>query len=97
MSGQYGGGRPGADLFSGIDFSMFSGTLSAPFWARFGPFGSILALIGSMLGPFGSIFGAFWTLLADFGKKYIEFGIDLRRRFFHKKSKFRLDPKLMHT
>ena len=95
VSTPYVGECPRADLFSGIDFSMFSGTLSAPFWARFGPFGSILALIGSMLGPFGSILGAFWTLLADFCKNYIEFGIDLRRWFFHKE--FGRKPTNEHT
>ena len=58
--------QPGADLFSGIDFSMFSGLLPASFWARFDPFGCILASVGLMSGPLGSISGAFWALLVVF-------------------------------
>jgi len=63
----------------------------------FGPFGSMLALVGSMLGPFGSILGTFRTLLAELCKKYIEFGIDLRRWVFQKefgrKTKKELNPR----
>ncbi len=62
------GSRPRVNLFSCIDFLMFFGPLSAPFWSMLGPFGSILALVGSMLGPFGSILGTCWTPLPDFCK-----------------------------
>ena len=80
--------RPGADLFSGIDFSMFSGFLSVPFWARFGPSGSILVPFGSILvtkgallvnvGPFWLHFGPCWLHVGPFwlnvGSFWLHFG-----------------------
>ena len=58
---------PGAGLFSGIDLSVFFGSLSAPFWARFGPSGSILA-------PFGSILVTKGALLVNVGPFWLHFG-----------------------
>ena len=74
------GSRHVADLFPGIDFSMFSGPLSAPFWARFGPFGSILAPRGVILEPRGSFWRPFFMIFHVFWK--IDFGIDFWSHFW---------------
>ena len=64
-----------------IDFFDFLGSLSAPFWPRLGPLGSIWAPRGVILEPRGPFWRPFLMIFHGFLIGY--FGIDFLR-FFNK-------------
>ena len=82
-TGNISGEHPGADLFSGIEFSIcFLVPFRRPFgqcWSLLAPFWPLLAPCWALLAPFWEHFGRSWLIFVDFGRILDDFSEGFQR------------------